>query len=65
MIISVLAAYSLSASWALGMAGERAAAYEQEAAQLSAELDATRARLTVMIRRQDCDRTPESCLMGW
>jgi hypothetical protein len=60
-LAAVLAAYSVSTSWALGMASDRVAAAEQQIAQLSAEAEGTRARLSALIRAERCAKTVDLC----
>jgi hypothetical protein len=58
----VLAAYALSTSWSLGLAGQRMAAAEQHVEQLSADLDSTRAKLAVLDLRQRCAASSDECM---
>jgi hypothetical protein len=64
-LAAVLAAYSLSVSWALGMASDRVAATERQAAQLSADLDDARSSLSAVVMRERCATTPDSCRTGY
>jgi hypothetical protein len=57
----ILAAYAVSASWSLGTAGERLRASEQQAAQLSAELDTTNETVISLQQQAYCAGAPEVC----
>ena len=61
-LAAVLAAYSFSASWSLGSAGERLTEIQQQATQLSDDLDLARARLSVLEGHERCSMSPHSCL---
>ena len=61
-LAAVLAAYALSASWSLGLTSARLSAAEQEAARLSDDLDAARAKLIIFDQRQKCAYVPDDCL---
>jgi hypothetical protein len=63
-LAAILAAYSISASWALGSAGERLTEVQQQATQLSDDLDLARTRLNVLEGHQHCVTSPQSCLQG-
>jgi hypothetical protein len=64
-LAAVLAAYSVSASWSLGMASDRVVAAEREIAQLSAEVEGTRARLTAQVTAERCARSVDLCASDW
>ena len=57
----VLAAYSISASWSLGSAGERLTQVQQQATQLADDLDVAQTRLSVLEAHQLCITSPQSC----
>ena len=61
-IAALLAAYSLSASWSLGLASSRVSVVEHEAARLSAELEAVQSAPTASDRNTYCDYMPEVCV---
>ena len=63
-VAAVLAAYALSASRSLGLAAQRVAAAEQQAVQLSADLNSTRAQLAVLDERLHC-RGADDCRPDW
>jgi hypothetical protein len=60
-LAAVLAAYSLSASWALGIASDRVVAAERQVAQLSADVEDTRARLGALVMAERCARSVDLC----
>ena len=63
-IAAVLAAYSLSASWSLGIAAERIASIERHEAQLSADLESAQSAAHVSYASQQCRAFPHACATG-
>jgi hypothetical protein len=60
-VAAVLAAHALSTSWSLGQASARMIEIEEQAAQLSFELDVARARLSVVDSRAGCTGANDDC----
>jgi len=60
-LAAILAAYSISASWSLGSAGERLTEVQHQAIQLADDLDVAQARLSVLEGHQRCLTSPQSC----
>jgi hypothetical protein len=63
-LAAVLAAYSLSASWSLGLASDRIAAIERQEAQLSADLETARSSAHISYSSDTCRDYPHACATG-